>query len=151
MFFLGNILEPLGGDHGSAGTSSSQTVKARASPACVLFTDGELPGCRWPDFNFSCLLLQQLLLMFFFFCCSVLLQGQVYPESRRLSVLHAGGAAEIWGRKRNEECGGCLWTCSSSAQFQETWKIRQLIAKPGVGLNTTQMLHNVYYLNFSIL
>lgn len=41
--------------------------------------------------------------------------------------------------------------CSPSVQFQETWKMRQLIAKPGVCLNTTQTLHNVYYLSFSIL
>lgn len=86
-----------------------------------------------------------------FFCCSVLLQGQVYPESICLWVLHASGAAAAWGWKRSEGWGDYLWACSPSAQFQDTWKIRQLIAKPGVCLNTTQMLHNVYYLNFSIL
>lgn len=86
-----------------------------------------------------------------FFCCSVLLQGQVYPESICLWVLHASGAAGAWGWKRSEGWGDYLWACSPSAQFQDTWKIRQLIAKPGVCLNTTQMLHNVYYLNFSIL
>lgn len=86
-----------------------------------------------------------------FCCCSVLLQGQVYPESICLWMLRASGAAEVLGWKRNEDFGGCLWSCSPSEQFQATWKLRQLIAKPGVCLNTTQMLHNVYYLNFPIL
>lgn len=148
----GDILATLWVDCGSAGALKPQTVKAGA---CVLFRDGQLPGCRWPDFNFSHLPLQQLLLMgFFLLLCAAAGSGLSWEHmlvGACLGVLRASGAAGAWGWKRNEGCGDYLWACSPSAQFQETWKIRQLIAKPVICLNTTQMLHNVYYLNFSIL
>lgn len=141
-------------------------MKARALPACVLFRDGELPGCRWPDFNFSCLPLQQLLLMLcgflvFLFVCFLFhcLVVFFFPATlcccrvRYILRAYACGCSMLAVQLRCGVDGGMknVGAALNLLQFQETWKIRQLIAKSGVGLNTTQMLRNVYYLNFSIL